>query len=69
MLRACAPGHSAKLTDHFWLVFFKKKSFALPKGEHGRQDPEIQMLQVRKMVRQLEIERECVKEHLPDLEL
>jgi len=58
-----------KLTDHFWLVFFNKKSYGLPKGEHGRQDPEIQMLQVRKMVRQLEINLECVKKELPDLQL
>jgi hypothetical protein len=59
MLEVCAQGHSKKLGAHSWIITFNGRFFSLPKGEHGHQNPPIQALQVQKMIRALEINRDC----------
>ncbi len=51
------------------MIYFNSKSFPLPRGEHGRQNAEIQMLQVRKMVRHLGIDKACANRHIEGLDL
>lgn len=71
MLDRCAPGHTRKLREHNYVVYFGKESFPnLPVGKHGkRENPSIQVGHVRQMVRQLNLEVECVKRLLPQLKL
>lgn len=38
---------------------------SLPKGAHGKTDPEIQAPFVKKLVSQLEINLDCAKKHFP----
>lgn len=45
------PGWEEQQTTHKRLVFFADEVFPLPKGAHGRADPEIQLGHVRKMFR------------------
>lgn len=45
------PGWREQETTHKRLVFFADEVFPLPKGAHGRADPEIQLGQVRRMSR------------------
>jgi hypothetical protein len=64
MLEKCAPGFTATETVHYWCVRFNTKSYpSLPKGEHGKSDPEIQVGKIKQMARQLGIE-DCAKNNL-----
>jgi len=66
MLEECAPGNTRVLkTHHYWIEYRGKSYRSLPKGAHGRTDPEIQAPFVRKLVSQLEISPECAKKHFP----
>jgi hypothetical protein len=75
LLDACAPDATRKLGDHFWTIARvfgeggtrRVKTFGLPTGEKGKANPDIQILQVRKMVRQLEIKWECATGVIPTL--
>lgn len=71
MLDSCAPGYTRKLREHNYVVRFQDRSFpSLPLGPHGkRENPPIQMGKVKQMVRQLGLDPECVKRHLPQLKL
>jgi hypothetical protein len=71
MLDSCAPGHTRRLREHNYVVYFGKESFpTLPVGKHGkRENPGIQVGHVRQMVRQLNLDLECVKRLLPQLKL
>lgn len=54
MLAQCAVGYTSRLTNHYYQVTFNKKIYpALPKGEHGKSDPEIEFGHVMKMARSL----------------
>lgn len=65
MLRACAPGHNVHEETHHYWVYFRDKSYRnLPKGEHGKRDPEIEIGHIRKMIRNLHIDEECARKHL-----
>ena len=57
MLQHCAPGYTAKATDHFWCVRLPNgRTYpSLPKGEHGKKNPEIQVGHIKKMCRHLDI--------------
>lgn len=60
-IRLCAPGARVALKTHHYWVFFGGKVFrGLPKGS-GRGDTaaEVEFGHVRKMVRMLELDREC----------
>ena len=66
MLDECAPGNSRVLkTHHYWIGYKGKMYRSLPKGAHGRTDPEIQAPFVKKLVSQLEINLDCVKRYFP----
>ncbi len=68
MLEECAPGHTVKPQTHNYCVRYQGLTFpALPKGRHGAKDPEIQMGHVRQMIRQLQLDLDCVTKHFPDL--
>jgi hypothetical protein len=67
MLDVCAPGWKKKARTHNYLVQWKALRYpALPRGEHGRTNPDIQLSHVRKLVRHFGIET-CAKEQLPAL--
>ena len=64
MLEQCAPGNARVLkTHHDWIGYKGKMYRSLPKGAHGRTDPEIKAPFVKKLVSQLEINLECEKKH------
>lgn len=71
MLDNCAPGHTRKAREHNYVVNYGQRSFpSLPLGKHGkRENPSIQVGHVRHMVRQLQIDVDCVKRLLPQLKL
>ena len=64
MLDGCAQGFSIENKKHRFWVKFKGKKFLLPKGEHGKKNPEIEKGHIKKMIKQLEIDLECAKECL-----
>lgn len=68
MLKACAPGHTKKETDHNWRVMYEGQTYPnLSKGKHGRrQNPDIQVGQVKQMVRLFGIE-DCAKKNIARL--
>lgn len=67
MLDECAPGHTRKSGDHYWVIIFHGKIYYdLPKGEHGAKNPDIQIGHVKKLIRRLLIE-DCAKKYLPIL--
>ena len=68
MLEACAPGFRIEEKLHRNWVRYKGKTFpGLPKGEHGKGDPEIEIGHVRKLIRFLGIDQSCAEKHLPTL--
>jgi hypothetical protein len=62
MLNDCAPGYEVRLATHSRVIHFGGKVYrSFPKSdtvEHGH---------TRKMVRYLEISRDCAAEHLPEV--
>ena len=71
MLDKCAPGHTVKSREHNFVVYYLDRSFpSLPRGRHGKRDnPSIQIGHVKQLVKQLELDLECVKQLLPQLKL
>ena len=67
MLDECAPGYSIEQKTHTRQIRYKGKTFHLPKGEHGKKDPEIEKGHIKRMVNHLEIDIERAKQHLPIL--
>lgn len=67
MLKECAPGFSIEQKVHKQWVRYKGKTAHLPKGEHGKKDPEIEKGHIKHMLKHLEIDLECAKQHLPIL--
>lgn len=63
-LEECAPGFAISETVHHNWIRFNSNEFPLPKGAHGRSNPEIHLFQVRKMSRTLGIE-DCMKGLIP----
>jgi hypothetical protein len=71
MLDRCAPGHRRKAREHNYLITYEQFSYpSFPLGKHGkRENPTVQVGHVRQLVRQLQLEVECVKRWLPQLKL
>jgi hypothetical protein len=71
MLDRCAPGYTRKAREHNYVVAYQGRSFpTLPLGKHGkRENPDIQAGHVKQMVRQLQIDIDCVRNLLPQLKL
>lgn len=68
MLDECAKGHTKRKTRHGVMVKWKKESYRLPSGRHGKiTTADIGTSQVRTMVRQLGIPKKCAGRMLPSL--
>jgi len=62
LLVNCAPGHSIRNTTHFLKVQYKGKTYpALPSYN------DIELGHIRKMVRALEISKECANKYISGL--
>ena len=58
MLDGCAPGYTLRLANHSRVVTYNNKVYrTLPKSDN------IELGHIRKMVRHLEINRECAERH------
>ncbi len=69
MLNACAAGYQfERKKHHFWVSYNGLVFRGFPTGEHGARNPLIQVGIIRQMIRQLGIELECAKKHLPLLQ-
>lgn len=64
MLEDCSPGARIVPKKHLnWVLDSKGGSYkGLPRGEHGKKDPTIELGHVRSMARHLGFE-ECAKKH------
>lgn len=60
----CASGYSIEPKKHRQWVRYNGKTYRLSKGEHGGKDPEIQKGEIKQMIRHLEIDEKCAKQHL-----
>lgn len=70
MLDQCARGHTRSPKTHHWVVTFNALTYhTLPKGAHGKNDPEIEIGHVKKMVKFLNIGRVCANGMLPILRM
>lgn len=68
MLDTCAPAHTRRETRHSIQVYLGKLTFNLPSGDHASlSKAEIGTSQVRSMVRQLGIPKDCAGRELPTL--
>jgi hypothetical protein len=61
MLSQCAAGFAATLKEHrVWIAWNGMIWRGLPKGGHGSRDHEVEVGQVRKMVRFFQLDEACV---------
>jgi hypothetical protein len=70
MLDKCASGYSVRELTHQWRVTFNGKPFFLQLGKRARKSVnrrEIEIGHIRKMVRHLELDPDCVEKHLPQV--
>ena len=65
MLNECAPGHTFKPMPHKFKITWNGRTFpSLQKGPHGKDNPEIQIGNVKQMIKHLGINMECAKKYL-----
>ena len=64
MLDECASGYSIDKKEYKQWVQYNGKTSYLPKGAHGKRDPEIEKGHIKQMVNHLEIDLECAKQYL-----
>jgi hypothetical protein len=68
MLERCAEGYRRIEQPHKWRVEYRGRTFPdLPLGKRASKTPVVQRGVVRKMVRHLELDSECVAVYLPEL--
>lgn len=68
MLDHCAEGYQVKEQAHLWRVTYKDRVFpALQLGKRSSTTPEIELGNVKKMVRHLRIDQDCASKYLPQL--
>lgn len=67
MLDNCAPGYVIKRGKHNDRILYKGHFAAIPTGEHGSRDPEIQIGWVRNTVRSLGVDLECALKYIERL--
>ena len=66
MLEHCARDFTKRERVHNWVITFQEKEYpSLPKGPHGKPDPEIEKGHIKKMIKKLGIDMECAKQYLP----
>lgn len=65
MLKACAPSFTSERKKHrIWISYNGLIFRGMPTGEHGEQNPKIQVGHIKHMIRYLGIKLECAREHL-----
>lgn len=67
MLDTCAKGHDIRGTLHRQRVIYNEDTHWLPRGDTGESDPKILLYKLRKIVRSMGLETECVNGHFPGL--
>lgn len=67
MLRKCAPGFSEALKTHHRAFVWEGKAAFLPSGEHGVDNPEIEIGHLKKLIRLLDLDLDCVRRHLREI--
>ncbi len=66
MLKKCAPGHRVTEQPHSYRIDYGDDTYwNFPLGKRNQKDPEVQLPQVRKLVRHLKLEEDCVRRYLP----
>jgi len=68
MLKKCADGYKAIELAHKWRVEYRGRTFPdLPIGRRGSNTPEVELGVVKKMIRHLQLDPDCVHRHLPQI--
>ena len=68
MLDACAPGHTVKEKKHrYWVIYQETIFRGLPKGAHGKPNPEVELGHVKQLIKVLKIASDCARTCLPQL--
>lgn len=68
MLDRCADGYQRREQGHFWRVEYRNRVFpALPLGKRKSKTPVVEIGVLKKMVRHLELDLDCVFKNLPQL--
>lgn len=67
MLKKCASGYTETLKTHHRLLIWEGKTAFLPKGEHGAKDPEIERGHIKALIRVLDLDVDCVRNHLKEI--
>jgi len=68
MLEHCADGHTIRKNQEYYIVGFGGLTYrSLPVGAHGSRRPAVHALHIRKLVRFLRIDADCVERHLGSL--
>lgn len=67
MLDNCAKGHDRVELQHLWRIDFRGRTELLQLGKRSENDPEIQIGNVKKLVKALNLDKPCVKKYLPQL--
>ena len=67
MLDRCAEGHKRVELQHLWRIDYRGRTELLQLGKRSDSDPDIQLGNVKKLVRALNLDKVCVKKHLPQL--
>ena len=68
MLKKCAEDYAAIEQPHSWRIEYDGKVYPnFPLGKRSKATPEIELGHVRKMVRHLGLDPQCVRKHLPQL--
>jgi hypothetical protein len=64
MLRKCADGYSIETKTHAYWVSWRGRTFrTLPRNQHSKKE-EVEIGHIRSMVRHLEVDKDCAKQHI-----
>jgi len=63
----CTPGYNQERKTHHWVFTWDGKTALMPRGGHGKNNPEIEIGHIKHMIRLLEIDTECVREKLSQM--
>jgi hypothetical protein len=68
MLKKCAGGYRAIEQGHKWRVEYRDRTFPdLPLGDRTSRMPEVELGVLKKMIRHLQLDPDCVHRHLPQI--
>jgi len=67
MLDECAPGFTKNERMHNWCIYYGALTYpSLPKGEHGKKNPEIELGHLKRLARHFGI-LDCARRCIPAL--